>query len=443
MTLPGYTGEVWLRPGVTLEQAKAGIAGRLWETGLPGEVGLVLGAGNNNSIPALDTLAKLYQDNAVALVRLNPVNAYLEPTLQRVFAAFIKRGLVRITSGGADTGAYLVGHPEVDTVHITGSRDSHDAIVFGPGEDGARNRAERKPLVTKAVTSELGGVGPVIVVPGRWSEAALRQQARHLATQRLHNSGFNCIATQVVVLPEHWPQADRFLHHLRQAFYDAPARPGYYPGAADRQRSAVNSHPRSELLGGDPAVPRTLLTDLDPDDRDVPAFRNEYFGPVLGVTRLPGATPAEFLARAVDFCNHRLFGDLGAGLIADPRTIRRLGPAFHAEIARLCYGAVAVNCWVGLIYAMPRATWGAFPGHDVYDAGSGVGVVHNALLLDPAHVERTVGRGPFRPRPTPPWFVDNRNAHSIGRHMTGFAAEPSLAKALPNALAALTSSLGA
>ncbi len=440
--LSGYTGRVWLRPGITLEQAQAGIARRLRDTGLPGEVGLVLGAGNVNSIPALDALSRLYQDNAVVLVKLNPVNAYLEPILERCFAAFIERGFVRVTSGGADTGSYLVGHPAVDTVHITGSRASHDAIVFGPGEEGARRRADRKPLVGKPVTSELGGVGPVIVIPGRWSEAALKLQARHVATQRLHNSGFNCVATQVVVVPGDWPQADRFLHHLRQALIGAPDRSGYYPGAAERQRSAVDNHPGAELLGGDPAVPRTLLVDLDPADRKTPAFRTEYFGPVLGVTRLPGGTPADFLDRAVDFCNDRLAGDLGAGVIADPGTIRRLGPRFDAAIARLRYGTIAVNCWVGLIYALPRATWGAFPGRDVHDAGSGVGVVHNALLLDPDHVERTVGRGPFRPWPTPPWFVSNRNAHAIGRHMTAFAAEPSLAKALPKALAALVSSLG-
>ncbi|WP_331769696.1 aldehyde dehydrogenase family protein (plasmid) [Embleya sp. NBC_00888] len=440
--MPGYTGQVWLRPGVTLEQAKAGIARRLRDRRLPGEVGLVLGAGNVNSIPALDALSKLYQDNAVVLIKLNPVNAYLAPVLERVFAGFVERGFVRITSGGATTGSYLVDHPAVDTVHITGSRGSHDAIVFGPGDEGTRRRARGEPLLTKPVSSELGGVGPAIVVPGRWSEAALKLQARHLATQRLHNSGFNCVATQVVVLPRHWPQADRFLHHLRRALVEAPARPAFYPGAATRQRMAVDSHSRSELLRGDPAVPRTLLTDLDWADRDEPAFATEYFGPVLGITRLPADSPADFLDRAVDFCNDRLAGDLGAGVIADPRTVRRLGPAFDAAIARLCYGTIAVNCWAGVLYTMPRATWGAFPGHDVRDAGSGVGVVHNGLLLDPDHVERTVGRGPFRPWPTPPWFVSHRNAHAVGRHLTGFAAEPSLAKALPKALAALVSSLG-
>jgi hypothetical protein len=439
--LAGYTGDVWLRPGVTLEQAKVGVARRLRDTNLPGQVALVLGAGNINSIPPLDGLGKLFQDNAVVLIKLNPVNAYLEPVLNQAFAPFIERGFVRITAGGIDVGSYLVRHPEVDSIHITGNSASHDAIVFGSGEEGARRKQAREPLITKPITSELGGVGPVVVVPGQWRDSALRLQAQNVATQRLHNSGFNCIATQIVVLPQNWPQAGQFLDYLRQAIQDAPDRPAYYPGAADRQRGAVQAHPEAELLGGDPDVPRTLLTDLRSDNVGEPAFRTEYFGPVLGVTRLPGATAAEYLDNAVEFCNDRLVGDLGVGIIAAPRTIRGLGPLFDAAIARLRYGTVAINCWVGPVFAMPGGTWGAFPGHDVYEVGSGVGIVHNALLLDPDHVERSVGRGPFHPWPKPLWFVTNRTAHTTGEQMTRFAAGTSLAKTMPRLLAALTSSL--
>ena len=437
----GYSAEVWLRPGITLEQAETGVARRLREPGQPGRVALVLGAGNISSIPPLDALAKLYQDNAVTLIKLNPVNADLEPVLNRALAPLVERGFVRVTSGGADVGSYLAHHPDVDAVHITGNAASHDALVFGPGEEGARRKRARRPLLTKPVTSELGGVGPVVVVGGRWSDAAVAAQAESVVTQRLHNSGFNCIASQIVVLPRSWPEADRFLEHLRRGLRAAPGRVAWYPGAADRQRAAVAAHPGAELLGGDPEVPRTLLADLDPGDADEPAFRTEYFGPVLGVTRLPGDSPAEFLDNAVTFCNERLQGDLGAGLIAAPRTLRELGPRVEAGIARLRYGAVAVNCWVGPIFGMPRATWGAYPGHDLHDVGSGVGIVHNALLLDPGHVERTVGRGPFRPWPKPLWSVTNRTAQVTGERMTRFAAEASWGRAVPRVLAAIASSL--
>jgi hypothetical protein len=437
----GYSAEVWLRPEVTLEQAKAGAARRLRDSTLPGHVSLVLGAGNISSIPPLDALAKLYQDSAVVLLKLNPINAGLEAVLNRAFVPFVERGFMRITTGGIDVGSYLVRHPAVDSIHITGNAASHDAIVFGPGEDGARRKRARDPLISKPITSELGGVGPVVVVPGQWSDATLRLQAQNVAAQRLHNSGFNCIGTQIVVLPQNWPQAGRFVDHLRQAIREAPPRPAYYPGAADRQRSAVAAHPNAELLGGDPDAPRTLLPNLDSGDAGEAAFHTEYFGPVLGVTHLPGATAAEFLDGAVAFCNERLLGDLGVSLIAAPQTIRELGQQFDAAIAELRYGTVAIGCWVGPIFAMPGATWGAFPGHDIYEVGSGVGLVHNALLLDPDHVERSVGRGPFRPWPKPLWFVTNRTAHIVGEQMTGFAAATSWSRRTPRLLGALAASL--
>jgi len=65
---------------------------------------------------------------------------------------------------------------------------------------------------------------------------------------------------------------------------------------------------------------------------------------------------------------------------------------------------------------------------------SGIGVVHNAVLLDSP--ERTVVRGPFRPAPRsvlhgemslspkPPWFVTNRAAATTGRLLTDFATRP-------------------
>jgi aldehyde dehydrogenase (NAD(P)+) len=82
----------------------------------------------------------------------------------------------------------------------------------------------------------------------------------------------------------------------------------------------------------------------------------------------------------------------------------------------------------------PRASWGAFPGHEPHDIQSGRRVAHNALLLDGP--ERTVVRGPFRPAPRaivhgeltispePPWFLTKRTAAVTGRRLTEFTARP-------------------
>lgn len=432
----GFSAEVWLKPGTTPEAAREAAARGLRDTEQAGEVGLVLGAGNINAIPPLDLLYKLFADNSVALLKLNPINEYLEPFLTHVFAPFIERGFMQIVKGGADVGAYLTSHKLVDSIHITGSGASHDAIVFGPGEEGASRKAERAPLLTKPITSELGGASPVIVLPGPWTEADLDFQARHIATQRLHNSGHNCIASQVVVLPKDWPLAHKLLDRVRAAMRAAPPRPAYYPGTDRKFASLTEAYPDAEQLGGDPEAPRTLIAGLDPA-KDEQAFDFEYFGPVLAATSLPGANAADFLANAVQFSNERLYGTLGATILAHPSTIKTLGSTLDNAIAELRYGTVGVNAWTGFGFTLARASWGAFPGHDIYEVGSGVDVVHNALLL--GEIERTVLRGPFRPfprsvasgelalSPLPPWFVGNRTADQTGRHLTAYSLTPSLA----------------
>lgn len=65
---------------------------------------------------------------------------------------------------------------------------------MGAGQEGSAAKAAGTRKLTKTITSELGGVAPVIEIPGEWSAADLRFQARHVATQRLHNAGSNCIA---------------------------------------------------------------------------------------------------------------------------------------------------------------------------------------------------------------------------------------------------------
>lgn len=434
LLLSGFRAEVWLEPGV--DEAAARAAAKR-SAARPGDSGvcLVLGAGNINSIAPLDVLHQLFVAGSVVLLKLNPVNEYLAPLLTAAFAPFVARDFVRVTTGDAAAGAALVVDPAVTCVHVTGSAATHDAIVYGPGPEGAMRRAADRPVVDKPVTSELGGVGGTVVLPGRWSRADLRFQARHVAAQKLNNNGFNCVAAQVLVLPEEWPQRERFLAELRAAMRSAPARPAYYPGAAARQASAAAGHPRPELLDA-AEVPRTLLSGLAADSPDA-AFRTEFFGPVLAVTTLPGATAAEFLDRAVDFCNMSLTGTLGVNLIAHPRTLRSLGrERLDEAVARLRYGSIGVNCWTALAYATPRAVWGAYPGHTRAEVGSGIGSVHNALFLPSP--ERTVVTGPFRPfprsfaarelslAPTPPWFPHNRTAHETGRHLLAFSARPNI-----------------
>ncbi|MFD6388521.1 aldehyde dehydrogenase family protein [Nocardia sp. NPDC060259] len=425
LLLNGFSAEVWTMPGVSPAELRdtAGLAQRR-----PADtdgVGVVLGAGNIFSIAPLDTLYELFAHNRVVLLKLNPITDPLLPVFEKVFARFIELGLVEIVTGGVDVGHAAVTHPGIGHIHITGSVKSHDAIVFGSGVDGLARRHRGEVLLDKPITSELGGVSPTIVVPGKWSARDLDYQAEHIVTQKLHNNGYNCVASQVLVLSSDWAQKDAFLAALRTAFAKAPDRAPYYPGSDDRCAKAVTDHPGAERIAD-----RVLLDGLVADDI---AFDEEYFGPVLAVTYQPGEG-REFLDNAVEFANRRLSGTLGANIVIHPRTERGLGTGFTDAIAALRYGTIAINAWTGVGYLTARATWGAFPGHTIDDAQSGIGVVHNGVLLD--HTERTVVHGPFRPfprsvlcgeftmSPRPPWFVTNRTAATTGRRLAAFAGAP-------------------
>ena len=434
LLLNGFTAEVWLKPGIdrATAQRTAGLA-QLDPTRTAG-IGVVLGAGNITSIAPLDALYELIAFNRVVALKLNPIMDPLLPVFEKILAPLVDIGALRLLTGGADVGTYLVQHVSVDHVHMTGSAITHDAIVFGPGSDGAARKAANDPILTKEISSELGGVSPTIVLPGEWSRADIEFQAEHIATQRLHNSGYNCVASQVVVLSSEWKQRDEFVAALRAALDRAPARAPYYPGSDKRVSDATATYPSAERLGERGG--RVLITDLNPGEY-APLLQTEYFAPVMGVIELP-YSGAAFAAKAVQAANEEFTGTLGINIIGTPGTIKGLGEKFDTMLADLRYGTIAVNAWTAIGFLTAAATWGAFPGHTVDDVQSGIGIVHTALLIDGA--ERTVVRGPFRPlprslingelsiSPKPPWFVTNKTAASTGKLLTAFAGAPSWSK---------------
>jgi aldehyde dehydrogenase (NAD(P)+) len=433
----GTTVEVWMEPGVTPESLPREMAAFYDEEQPEGAVAAVLGAGNIAAIPPLDVLYKLYAEGQVCLLKTNPVNSYLGPVLEETFAEFVEAGYVRFAYGGAEIGERITRHDLVDEIHVTGSARTHDAIVYGTGPEGEARKRRDEPEISKRVTSELGGVSPVLVVPGDWSEPDLDFQAEHVASQKMHNGGFNCIASQVLVLPEAWRQRDAFVHAVRRTLRELDDRPAYYPGADERLAAAAEAYPETtERLG--PTGARALITNVPPDD-DEHAFTSEFFGPALAVTSLPGGgedeDPADWLDRAVDFCNDSLDGTLGMTILIHPKTMRRLGDRLWDAVARLRYGTVGVNLWSGIGFLIAQASWGAFPGHTRDDIQSGVGVVHNAYLF--SRPQKTVIQGPFAPfprslllgethtAPKPIWFVTNETAETTARRLTHFAADPS------------------
>ena len=440
LLLSGYSGEVWFEPGISDRQARASAGlGQLNPT-QSGGIGLVLGAGNVTSIPVLDVLYELLAFNRVVILKVNPTQDALVPVYERALAPLIEAGFLRIVRGGGEVGAYLTTHAGIDHVHITGAAPTFDAIVWGTGAAATRRRREGRPQLKKPITSELGGVSPIIIVPGQWSDADLRYQAEHVVTMRLQNSGHNCIAGQVVILSADWPQRAAFLAELRRAFGAAPARPVWYPRSDEKLEAAASSYPNATRCGDG----TRLLIETGPGADATALETTEYFAPVLGVVDLPG-NGQEFLDAAVAHANERLVGTLGANVLIDPGTQAALGDGFENAIADLRYGAISINSWTAFAFLTPTLTWGGYPGATLENVVSGIGVVHNALLLD--GVERSVTRGPFRPfprsipriirtmslskgsvLPKPPWFVDSRTGATVSEGFTRFRMDGNIAR---------------
>ena len=430
---PGISAEVWMEPGVSTQglshtQALAYRGGG----DSAGRVSLVLGAGNVSSIGPMDILSKLFVENSVVVFKPHPVNEYLRPILEVGLRALVERGVVRFVAGGADVGAALCRHPEVDDIHMTGSDRTYEAIVFGPGAGGQERKARDERLIHKPVSAELGNVSPVIVVPGRWSAADMASQAENIATMLTNNGGFNCNAARVIVTHAGWSQREQLLAAVRDRLSRTAPRVAYYPGAAARFDAFAAAHPEMRQLGQrtDERLPWAIVEGVDPEQRDDICFTTEAFCSVFAETALPADSTAEFVDRAVAFANDALWGTLNATLIVDPRTQREpaTGAAVERALADLRYGTVSLNAWAALGFGLGVLPWGAFPGNFPTAIGSGVGMVHNTLMF--ARPQKSVIRAPFRPLLKPVWYVSHRTAHRLTPRLCRFEASPSLG-ALP------------
>ncbi len=428
----GMRAEVWIEPG---KEPTQGAAYRTPKA--EGAVSLVLGGGNVSSIPPMDVLYKLFVESEVVVLKMNPVNAAFGPRLEQAFASLIADGYLAVAYGGADVGAALASDPRVDTLHVTGSDRTYDAIVWGSDPDErARRKAEGTPVNTRHFSAELGCVTPVLVVPGPWSAADMEFQARHIAGMVAQNASFNCNAAKVIITAKGWLQRPTFLRMVEEALAKAPPRKAYYPGAEDRYAKFIEAYPRAKKLGteGEGVVPWTLIPDVAADANEY-ALRNEAFCGVLAEVSIDASDAREFLAKAVPFANDAVWGTLSACMLVHPATVERFEAEVDQAIADLRYGGIGVNAWPAVLYGLGVTSWGAYPGHVPEDIRSGVGVVHNTYLFD--HPQKSVVYAPFRIRPKPVWFPNHESLAEVGKKLTELEAAPTWGKVFGVAMAAM------
>ncbi|MGA9520370.1 MAG: aldehyde dehydrogenase family protein [Myxococcaceae bacterium] len=430
MLMQKHEAEVHLQPGVTADRLRESQAS-FYRTPHDGRLCLVLGAGNVNAIPPTDAVYKLFVEGTAVVLKMNPVNEYLGPFIERAFKPAIERGFFAVVYGGEDVGKYLVEHALVDEVHITGSDKTHDLMVWGPpGPEREARKRRKDPLLKKEITSELGNVTPVIVVPGPYTDAELQHQADNIAGMVTNNASFNCNAAKLLVLPKGWAQREKLLGYLEQSLQKGVVRRAYYPGAEERWKQLTQGRRGLKLVGeaGPGELPYALITQVDPSNLEDDVFRTEPWCAVLSEVELGSAEPREFLEAAVPFVNAHVWGTLACSLIVHPKTQKdaELGPAVEKAIRELRYGSVAVNTWGGATFGLASPPWGGHPSSTLEDIQSGRGWVHNTYMLE--NIEKVVLRAPLKGMPPSPWFPGHRTLNQVGRKLVLFELEPSWLK---------------
>jgi aminomuconate-semialdehyde/2-hydroxymuconate-6-semialdehyde dehydrogenase len=237
-------------------------------------------------------------------------------------------GVLNIVNGsGAEAGAPLTGHPDVDRVAFTGSPQTARTVYT----DAARNLTP--------VSFELGGKSPFLV----FDDADLDAAAATAAYQ-YDNSGQVCLAGTRLLVQE--AIADDFMERFRAAVDEIRVGdprdpettygPLIHPVALERVEGHVAravEQGATLLFGGERLeglyYPPTLFVDV-PEGAEI--LGREVFGPVLTLQRFGSDDEAIALANATDY-----------GLAATIYTgsEERAGRA-SAEIAA---GTVWVNCF--------------------------------------------------------------------------------------------------
>ncbi|MEZ4410219.1 MAG: aldehyde dehydrogenase family protein [Polyangiales bacterium] len=436
----GLTATVRMEQGMGTDEVRARMGSFYSKKDPEGGVCLILGAGNVASIPPMDAIYKLFTEGEVCVVKLNPVNEYLAPIFDRAFAPMIAKGWLAFIRGGAEVGKHLVEHASISSIHITGSDRTHDAIVWGADpEEQKRRKAADDPKLTKPISSELGCVTPVIIVPGPYSDAELAQMSEYIATMVVNNASCNCNAGKMLVTQKGWGPRDALLARVRSVLASQKPRKAYYPGAFDRYEKLVGSREGVEKLGAaaEGELPWTLVTGLDASDKSETLFTTEPFCPILSEAQIDEADTAAFLRKATAFCNDTLWGTLSGVVFIHPRTEADpdAGAAFNEMLDQLRYGAVGVNQWTGMVYGLVTTPWGAHPSSTLKDIQGGLGWVHNTFMLE--GIEKVILRGPLTQFPKPPLFVTAKKTHEMGPKLVELERDPGLLKVPGIALLAL------
>eukprot|EP00892_Ulva_mutabilis_P007721 jgi/Ulvmu1/5320/UM022_0114.1 len=446
-TLRSASAYLYLKPGCEPSQ---GVERRAAQQAAAEGVCCVLGAGNQAFLGLYDVLHTMFLEGHVACLKYHDAQAKTAPLLEYVLAPLLEGGYLKTFHCDLDLTRHAVYDERVCRVHITGSDRTHDAIAWGTGEEAQRRMAAGEPLLKVPMTSELGNVTPVVVVPGAWTAAEMRAAAKLIAFNMSDNAGCNCLAPKALLLPAEWHQADDFETVLKEELAAVPAAPLWYPGALQLHKQFMQQHSDCELImpaitpGTDytaPVVPwavHHVTLSSAADAAAVPGLAREFFAPVLIMIRLASGAPdstkvgtvpdsgnplsssaaqppsspgddgshaalaASFLQAVPEFLEHGLWGNLAASVYAPTQVEAAAETELQACLDDLRYGSVILNMPTFFAYLLSEGVWGGFqyPYTSIAKPGSGVGHVSNVYGID--GVEKQVVQAPWGMQLTAP-----------------------------------------
>ena len=335
---------------------------------------------------------------------------------------FIDKGYLVISKGDMQASQYLCDHETFNHIHLTGSNFTYEQIVYKRIlNDKERKTKTLKKLNKTPITTELGNVTPFIIHPGSWTKSEIKYQARKIVTAKLNNSGFNCIAAQIIVMPKQWRHAESLKKYINYYLNKIGDTSSYYPGANKLLSSLQTNDSYSQVNDSSCETP-FLVSDID-DELDFE--KNEVWSSVLYFKEIDHEDVDDYVEKAVEYVNKNLWGNLGVSILFKNHNKKRNKKFLDKYLKNLTYGTIAVNEWAAIGYVIPTMPWGGYPGNPDYDIQSGQGFVHNALFLESPL--KGIVKTKFRISRLidPPWFVTNKKSHRIFKNLTYYQASKS------------------
>ena len=397
-------------------------------------ISLILGAGNVSCIPLLDAIYHLVAKRSVVYIKLNPVNDYLLPVYEKVFKNFISLGYVVITKGSLNESKYMTTHNGIDHIHLTGSDETYEHIVYGKLlNDDEKKLKNIKKVNNKSFSSELGNVTPIIVHPGNWSNSELKFQARKIVTAKLNNGGFNCISAQIVILPEEWNQTDKLIKYIKMYMKKIDDRLSYYPNSL-KVLNGLEKDKNYERLNDQTCATPHL-------SREIKAYSkfetSEIWGTSIYFKKIGYEDELDYVNNAISYCNETLWGNLGATVLIKKYNNKKIKPITNTYVDNLKYGTVAINEWSAIGFIIPTLPWGGYPGNKDNDIQSGQNFVHNSMFFESPLNGVVYSKFRMSNIIDPLWFVTNKKGKKVFKNLTYFQIDKSFSNFIKLALSAV------